>query len=99
MVTQFEPVALAKVGDVVLAVVDDLRAHVRVLPVRQTFAESEHAPSDPVAGLKHHDLVFPRLDLSGGHQPRQPRADDQQPQCPHTSLGSWSLCFKRPSRC
>ncbi len=46
-----------KVGDIVPAVVDDLRAHVRVLPVSQTFPVSDHTPSDPVTGVEHHDLV------------------------------------------
>lgn len=44
VVAQLEPVAPAQLGDVVLAVVDDLRADVRTLPVGQTVAESEHTP-------------------------------------------------------
>lgn len=44
MAAQLGPVALAQLGDVVLAVVNDLRADVRVLPVSQTVAESEQSP-------------------------------------------------------
>src|SRR5207302_9309909 len=84
LLAPLQAVPVAEVDDVLLAVVDDLGAHVGELAVH-ALAEGEDPAPDPVAGLQHHDLVAGPLDLGGGDQAGEPGPDDEQLHWPPTA--------------
>src|SRR5437879_10576565 len=75
-IAQLDAVFRAQVGDVVLAVVDDLGADVGELPRGKTLAEGEDAAADAVSSLQHNDVMAGSLHLGRGDEPRQTGTDN-----------------------
>src|SRR6266550_339193 len=70
LIAELDAVLRAQVGDVVLAVVDDLGADVGELPRGKTLADGEDAAADAVSSLEHHDVMAGSLHLGRGDEPR-----------------------------
>ena len=77
LVAELDIVFRAEVGDVVLAVVDDLGADVGELPRRKTLAEGEDAAADAISSLEHNHVMAGSLDLGRGDKPRQTGTDNR----------------------
>jgi len=79
---QLDAVLRAQVGDVVLAVVDDLGADIGELARGEAFADGEYSSADAVACLEHDNVVAGLLRFGGGDEPGETGPDDEHPHKP-----------------
>ena len=81
LVAQLDAMLGAKLGDVLLPVVDDLRPDVRELTPGKSFPQREHPAADAVARLHHDHIVARCLDPGRGNKTRQARSDHYDLHC------------------